>query len=84
MFRLPPSLILALVALPELLPAHAAQISVHGQYHSRTQLPGLLQPRQAAAGLASTSGLLNTGDISYHTTITLGGLPFDVLIDTGR
>ena len=30
-----------------------------------------------------TSGLV-FGDLSYHINITLGGIPFSVLIDTGR
>jgi hypothetical protein len=29
-------------------------------------------------------GLMNTDDVQYTTNITLGGLEFPVLIDTGR
>lgn len=33
---------------------------------------------------ANIAALTNSGDISYHVNLTLGGREFDVLVDTGR
>ena len=51
-------------------------------------LVGSIQKRnhefERRADVLGNAPLNNTDDISYHTNISLGGVPFLVLIDTGR
>ena len=48
---------------------------------------GKRQPRNIErrdSNVVGTAALTDTSDVQYSANITLGGLPFSVLIDTGR
>jgi hypothetical protein len=41
-------------------------------------------PNVARRGIEGSAALTNTNDVQYTANITLGGVSFPVLIDTGR
>lgn len=73
---LPPGLLAAVAVLTDL--TSAVRFDVQGRRHAEPALKHW--PRDPA----HMAALTNSGDISYYTNITLGGIPFSVLIDTGR
>ncbi|TFK70924.1 acid protease [Pluteus cervinus] len=68
---LPPALIAALILLTETLPSHALQLQVQAR-----RRPSLQRRDNSVA-------LVDSGDVSYQTNLTLGGVSFACLVDTG-
>ena len=61
-------------------------LAVLWEVASAKHLP-IIGRRQHGVGrrqIEGSSGLTNTNDVQYTANITLGGLSFPVLIDTGR
>ena len=70
----------------------AVRLEIHGRSPRRednalvaTQKRGSTIERRSDIHSSNGSGILtNSDDISYYTSLTLGGRKFDVLIDTGK
>ena len=66
----------SLAALPLDL-AEAVRLGIQGKHDLASRL-------QSRATLTGTTALNDSSNIQYATNITLGGTPFEVIIDTGR
>lgn len=65
----------------------AVRLEIHGRSNApaSTQRRGPTVEKRSNIHTNNGSGILtNSDDISYYTSLTLGGKKFDVLIDTGK
>lgn len=66
----------------------AVRLEIHGrssQWEDNAQKRGLTVEKRANIHTDNGSGILtNSDDITYYSSLYLGGKKFDVLIDTGQ